>query len=927
MEADNRAARSATDDKWADYEFSPATQTATDLQYRVGLLLRWFCVFLLTFGLLVFLGNAFELKSGFFSLLTISLFSSGAVSLLLIGGKASLIGLGVGAVGVLLSMIGHSNLVSYFRGSVLYTFDSAMLRLSGFGFDNFEAYVTGASDMGLDAAALHSGALTLIAAVLSLIFGLCIVRRVFILPVLLLSIGVLTTGFIVNIASSNWGFALTVVALCGAVVMKSFDRRFKVKRKDRLASASLGGYAGGAAMLLAFLALVIPAAVTKDEWRDIGFISEPMELARAVVESVVSGDAPNLKDLGLVENMDEGNSRDTAPKEMSYTGETVMTVETTYDKAMPIYLRGWVSTAYSGGVWSTVTNDLRDRYSSTVGEVAKQAGLDGYSTEYMTEAFYGMLDPTFADKLDGGFANRYRDGFISMYVNVDMELGSGTGNLIYLPTSTSVQTGLLKHGDTEKPYKSSSTKPYFDGMYVTGWLNMNKKYTAYTHVPVMSEAEFGDTFERNLAYYRAMRALMEEHRELGDMTREYWFLREQLALEACGIILGEGEHGAYFTRYLAMSEEEQELEYARYVTTVDAYTAYVKELYGAIAAEDKNATLSGYASRVLTDLGEDATTHEKVLATVQFMVKNYKYSMNPKLPVSVEGLDGFLRETKQGYCVQFATAVTLMLREMGIPARYVEGYIASRFAKSEETGLYTCDVTDVQAHAWVEVYYEGYGWLPYETTSAYARGYYGDTITVSGGGSSSIPGASLGGGSAPDHSDTEEELPSELPPEQNDSGNGMALRVLIACGVIAALGVGGFFLVRWLRDRADAVMYERRRRITAALNREVPEEDMGAVANGINAQILDLFALAGHEPKEGELPREFAKRMDEEAQLITNAPLEAIMNILQKQEFGNGVDADELAVLAEYLDALWKEVYRTESGARRLWYRYILCRL
>lgn len=72
----------------------------------------------------------------------------------------------------------------------------------------------------------------------------------------------------------------------------------------------------------------------------------------------------------------------------------------------------------------------------------------------------------------------------------------------------------------------------------------------------------------------------------------------------------------------------------------------------------------------------------------------------------------FLNESRRGYCMQFASAGTLMLRAMGIPARYVSGFTA------DSKGGVT-EVPDSSAHAWVEVYLDGYGWYPVEMTPGY----------------------------------------------------------------------------------------------------------------------------------------------------------------------------------------------------------------
>lgn len=94
------------------------------------------------------------------------------------------------------------------------------------------------------------------------------------------------------------------------------------------------------------------------------------------------------------------------------------------------------------------------------------------------------------------------------------------------------------------------------------------------------------------------------------------------------------------------------------------------------------------------------------------------YTLSPGIiPLNEEIPEYFLFESGKGYCVHFATTATLIYRMYGIPARYVTGYIAKQSQFVEESGgLYKATVTDREAHAWVEIYKEGYGWERVEVT-------------------------------------------------------------------------------------------------------------------------------------------------------------------------------------------------------------------
>lgn len=937
MDTNNGAEKRHTKkrDKWENYEYSPASQNVSDLSLAIGLCLRAACVVMLTFGLAFFLDDAFSLNSGGFSLFLKSLLTTAVFALLLVGGKkGALVGAAVGAASVGLTAIIHGGLFGYFSGCIAYTRDSVVRYLVALGYDNYAVHIKGAGNMGLDNGALHGGAMTVLILVLSLVFTLCVMRKTILFPTLVLSMAVLILGFTFNTSSSSVGFAFVVLALSGITVMRVFDRYFKAKRKDRRRLASLGGYTGGSVMLIALLTIIIPMFTITESWERIDFISSPIEVARDVVDSVLNGDAPNLKDMGVIKNMDDFNSRDTTPKKLEFTGETLITVKTSYNRDIPIYLRGWIATDFDGNVWSAVSNDRVTSYMSLMKEVAAGAGYkDGaYRTEFMTSDFYEMLDPSLLliDR-EAGYTNNYDNGYISMYLNVKQSPGKGMGNLVYLPTLSSAE-GLRKYGNAEKAYKYGY-RSYFDGMLVTGWLNFHKEYTVSAYVPIMSSKSYGVTLETQINYYKAMRELMELSRTVDYSPSNHGDLvADTLARYGLTEYIGKE---TYFDKYMQLSAEEQAQVYQKYVSLVKVYSEYAMGAYGK-EANKSNSVIDGFVKQIYDQpshygVTADSFTHDKVLAVVKFINERYGYNLYPAFEEDM-GYEGFLKKTREGYYVQFATTAALMLRSMGIPARYVEGYIAADFAPCEDDEeLFLCEVTDKQAHAWVEVYYEGYGWLPYETTSRYMRAYYGSAIDMGSSGGTGVPGGSGGGiGSGDSHAPEDiapiepGDIPTEEPTENVSAGKVLLIIIFVLGGVAIAV-----FAVKKLRDRADAIIADRRQVITDAINKNIEDDDIAVYAKQINGLVFQMFAIGGYSPNVGELPREFAARMENDSDVLIGKTesFSEIMQLIQKNEFGNGVSRSELAKIAGYLDSLWKDVYRTKSRPKQIWHRYILCDL
>jgi len=107
------------------------------------------------------------------------------------------------------------------------------------------------------------------------------------------------------------------------------------------------------------------------------------------------------------------------------------------------------------------------------------------------------------------------------------------------------------------------------------------------------------------------------------------------------------------------------------------------------------------------------TTYEKATALVLYFRENYYYSLKPGAPGPRGALKNFLFETKKGYCSYFAFSMTLMLRSLGIPARVAVGFATDPNAAV----LGFNPVRAYQAHAWVEVPFEEFGWLEFDPTS------------------------------------------------------------------------------------------------------------------------------------------------------------------------------------------------------------------
>ncbi len=119
-------------------------------------------------------------------------------------------------------------------------------------------------------------------------------------------------------------------------------------------------------------------------------------------------------------------------------------------------------------------------------------------------------------------------------------------------------------------------------------------------------------------------------------------------------------------------------------------------------------------TREITDIYP--TPYEKMKGIEKYLRETYPYTLIVNtLPDNKDFVEYFLYEEKKGYCTYFASAMAVMGRTIGVPTRYVEGFILPR--ETNQAGYY--EVTADRAHAWVEAYFDGMGWIAFEPTPSY----------------------------------------------------------------------------------------------------------------------------------------------------------------------------------------------------------------
>jgi transglutaminase-like putative cysteine protease len=280
------------------------------------------------------------------------------------------------------------------------------------------------------------------------------------------------------------------------------------------------------------------------------------------------------------------------------------------------------------------------------------------------------------------------------------------------------------------------------------------------------------------------------------------------------------------------------------VSTGDSYQATL----GVSAASDSDLSEAGTAypgwildrylqlpntmpSRVI-DLAQELTknaetAYEKAIAICSYL-RRLEYTLDMKAPPEgTDGVDYFLFEVRKGYCQYFASAMTVLLRACGVPSRMVAGYGPGELIEQYGPGDTTGDPGGIgqnsqhtfvvrNSHSWSEVFFPGYGWIPFEPTPSY--------VPITRGGTSLPP------------QDVDGTADSTVTPGSEETGSPRNIRLL---GV--SLGLAVFGAIMWLGWRR--------------LMGQVSEPGVAY------SRIGYLAALSGLGPRENLTPQEYAGRL------------------------------------------------------------------
>lgn len=329
---------------------------------------------------------------------------------------------------------------------------------------------------------------------------------------------------------------------------------------------------------------------------------------------------------------------------------------------------------------------------------------------------------------------------------------------------------------------------------------------------------------------------------------------------------------------------------------------------------------------------ESASLIEKLTTIRSYLASLCTYTTEPgKMPEGSDVVEYFLTESHKGFCVHFASSAVLMCRMSGIPARYCQGYVLVPSNAVEQTDEITeYAIPDSQAHAWAEVYVQGYGWMPYEFTKGMLSEWSVNeppavtseppvtepaqtTATVPEGTLTTISAAQTTVAvTSASQSSAAVTTSSAAGAGGNGSGALAVLRVLATVVLIGIVFVGLLWL--W------AIWH---RRTVAARRHAMRGKDPNAAANASYRFLMQLLKMQGITPGR-QSHEEFALYAEEKCPLLKAGAMQNAVAVEQAVLFGNTViPAQDAAMLCETAEQLAEALCQESGTLRRFVLRYI----
>ena len=358
-------------------------------------------------------------------------------------------------------------------------------------------------------------------------------------------------------------------------------------------------------------------------------------------------------------------------------------------------------------------------------------------------------------------------------------------------------------------------------------------------------------------------------------------------------------------------------EMASRIDVLNDYSMYVDEIYTEVPWEMYDSLvrflkdnglydeMHQYSNGMYVDVNESVRIYKAAQTLNDYLKENYTYSLSGENSGD-DAIMQFLNETKEGHCSLYASAMTLLLRAVNIPARYCTGFsIYPDMIIGNRTEL-----KEKNLHAWVEVYIEEIGWVTFDPTSAaihemsgasdtppeypeYPKDVETETAYIE---STDIPTEDVTDDSSPDNKPT---TPQDKPASEEAFTLPTEIVILIICTVLlTAIVTAAVLYYRSVKQRAE----------------EIISKAEVYPLNKVYGCMIDIMHRCGLHTKQGQLPSDYYKQCDD----MFGLSLAEHRELLESVAFGAEVtDTEKGSVLKKLLADTYNAAIKKSGIFRR----------
>ncbi len=867
------------------------TSSAAKTRALIDRMLRFLLLVTVVMGLNVAVNGILALECDGETMFVIAAFSLAVFYPLLKGLKGLLAGSITGVLGViyLTNTLGIS-LPNLFFGGFCGIFNSILSLMDRLGYVTIppieSSFIT------------NQGIFLVISSASSLIIALSCSGRIRAFPFAVFASGCCVSYVLFDPAAQIRDFAILFAGIAALAVLSKSD-------KHREKGASRNSLAGFTAFILASLLLLSPISSVKTGMKD-GMV------IRDIIDMLFQEEESEGSEQGLSGGVPLPNtSRTVMPTRRIFTGEKILTVRS-YDDSTR-YLRAWVGGSFVNNTWSSTDLSVY----TNVSEEVKGANFDSYQ---VTTGYVNALNTIASISKIG-----YKQDRIKIELNKKLRS---------LPVPSVSDRAILF---LENGLKATDLSFGFDGI-----TSSSKAFNGpYYCVAVYEQDRNSEAFQRYLKGYLDFLYGFIQNGSLpsdADPIADYYVR-----------LIGEARYRRELVRLTAFTEFYKSI----YLETPDDpyLDKAVQEIFDGYDIERyySDTTLQSSSSGIRVN-GKTYFKTTVTTANVQYiadivldyLTKKATYSLDPDRTDAKTITEELLFGGKEGYCVQFATVGTLIMRRLGFPTRYAEGYIADEFKLSDATTLmYQATVTDNKAHAWAEVWVEGFGFMTCEMTPSYTSSppvgttedpEVTDPPTIE---------------TAPPISEEPPESTEEIPPSGTESTDTLPPvtkapdttdppsvkppeakgtikippAVIVGIAAIIAVLTAGYLLfdkARKNKGKIDNITDRAVRRDT------LTEDERLTLGEELKERLFLALKAYKALPQNGELPESYGARLDRDLELNgLIIPFSRCIEALSRQVYSGIMTEDDLKISAIVLNALRANALKKLGPVKTVYYRIV----